>query len=80
MNYKNLLLSFLISFALVLIISHVSTASTFIQNENTQLYMYTSEREAQMLSSMIVTKDNHVIVIDGGWDYDAERLATKIKC
>ena len=80
MNYKNLLLSFLISFALVLIVSHVSTASTFIQNENTQLYMYASEREAQMLSSMIVTKDNHVIVIDGGWDYDAERLATKIKC
>lgn len=40
--------------------------------------MLSSTGDAQMLSSVIITSDGKVIVIDGGWTYDAEKLSSVI--
>lgn len=78
MNYKNLFLSFLISCLLVFIVPCMSTSSQQ-KSSDPILYMLASEGEAQMLSSVIVTPENKIIVIDGGWTYDAERLISTVK-
>ena len=77
MNYKNLLISFIISCILVFSAPCIITASP--QNFDPQLYMLASEGDAQMLSSVIVTPEGKIIVIDGGWSYDAERLISIVK-
>lgn len=78
MNVKSLLTALLISCIIVLYVSNKSQALS--QPKSAKLYMLSSGQEAQMLSSIIVTEEGKVIVIDGGWTYDAERLSSVIKC
>lgn len=48
-------------------------------NNKSTLIMLESEGDAQMLSSIIVTANNRIIVIDGGWTYDADKLVDNVK-
>ena len=75
-NFKLLFFSFVLAMTIFLSVSSVSKASD--KNDST-LYMLSSDKEAQMLSSVITISDGKCIVIDGGWTYDAEKLISIIK-
>ena len=77
MNIKNFITALLISCFLVFCASNSSQASP--NKYDPTLYMLSSTGDAQMLSSMIITSDGKVIVVDGGWTYDAEKLSSVIK-
>ena len=47
--------------------------------QNSTAVMLASEQEAQMLSSIVVSKNGAIIVVDGGWTYDADKLCQTIK-
>lgn len=80
-NYKLLLFSFILAIFIFCYISFLSNAATKTDNPQkpNTLMMLSSEGDAQMLSSIIVTANNKVIVIDGGWAYDADKLVTIVK-
>lgn len=56
----------------------ISPALIFSPNSST-LFMISSEQDAQMLSSVIISSDGAVIVIDGGWTYDSQKLYDILK-
>lgn len=56
-----------------------SQAETSEPVEGTVLTMLASEGKAQMLSVLIQSKEGKLVVIDGGWESDGDRLAEKIQ-
>lgn len=44
-----------------------------------RIYMYDNAKNRQMMSFIITTKDGKVIVIDGGYDEDAEKLLKNLR-
>lgn len=78
-KFKLVLYSILISFLIFLQVSAISSSASNPIYENSTVIMLASEQEAQMLSSIIVSKNGTVIVIDGGWTYDADKLCQIIK-
>ncbi|MBQ8309680.1 MAG: MBL fold metallo-hydrolase [Clostridia bacterium] len=44
-----------------------------------RIYMFDNAENRQMMSFIITTEDRKTIVIDGGYDEDAEKLLTKLK-
>lgn len=47
--------------------------------EGTVLTMLSGEGQAQMLSVLIQSENDNLVVIDGGWEADGDRLVEKIK-
>lgn len=69
---KTFILSLVIAFILY---TSIASASTPIF-DNSTIMMLASTGEAQMLSSIIVSQNGYVLVVDGGWTYDANKLIT----
>lgn len=46
---------------------------------NNTIYMLNSESDRQMNSFIVTTQENGVIVIDGGYAFDAEKLLSKLR-
>ncbi len=44
-----------------------------------RIYLFTNEKNKQMMSFVVTTKDQKVIVIDGGWDEDAAPLLSHLQ-
>ncbi len=79
-NHKLLFFSFILAVFLFGYVSYFSNASMKSDDiSKSTLIMLDSEGYAQMLSSVIITPTNHVIVVDGGWTYDADKLLKTIR-
>lgn len=79
-NFKLLFFSVLLAVFIFGYVSYFSNASTKSEDSSkSTLIMLSSEGYAQMLSSVIITSNNKVIVIDGGWTYDSKKLLNTIK-
>lgn len=74
-----MLYSILISLIIFLQISIISSSASNPIYDHATIIMLASNKEAQMLSSIIVSKNGTVIVVDGGWTYDADKLCQVIK-
>lgn len=66
------------SFFFLMLLLMLLSVQAYGNNKST-LIMLESEGDAQMLSSIIVTANNRIIVIDGGWTYDADKLLRTIR-
>lgn len=66
------------SFFFLMLLLMLLSVQAYGNNKST-LIMLESEGDAQMLSSIIVTANNRIIVIDGGWTYDADKLVDNVK-
>ena len=44
-----------------------------------KIYLYTNKNNRQMMSFVITTEDEKIIVIDGGYDEDAEPLLANLQ-